>query len=245
MQRRGAVRNVHVRVRTPGVLGWSGGRDGSTCRSPSTSWRRVPQPGVAQVQRVEHARRWRVRRVVTGRSPATSTACVPGATATARSRSTGRRRCAPGELVVHDRRHDAEQRWVVRRAAGHRRPRRRGRPAPGRRSSRGCEPAPRCAPRSATATPCRIPDRGGAARWTALADLGTRAAAAAGRDPARAGRTRDHRHAAGAVVGGRRDARVARDAHRDARVQPGGHDRGRARASCFGAAVSARSLGLG
>ena len=170
MQRRGSARNVHVSVRTPGVLGLVWWRRRFDVPIVEHVVAPQPQPGVAQVQRSSTRE---------GGTFAGRTGAIAGDIDGVRPWRDGDSEQSvhwtsslrAGELVVHDRRHDAEQRWVVRARPGTDDP-----DGEAGRARSAIEQGVRAGAEVWAAIgdgdPVPMPDRAAAARWTALADLG-------------------------------------------------------------------------
>lgn len=170
LPRRGIVRELRVRVRSAGGIGlvW---------------WRRqfevvVGEVVVAPAPRREHVPVQRTARSVGGASEGRPGA-VAGDTDGVRPWRDGDSEkfvhwgstLRTGELVVHDRRHDADQRWVVRARVGTADP-----DAEAGAARAAIEQGLRARAEVSAAVgsdePVAIPDHATAARWAALADLG-------------------------------------------------------------------------
>jgi protein-glutamine gamma-glutamyltransferase len=170
LRRRGIVRNLQVRVRTPGALGlvwWRRSLDvplGDHLVAPA------PQPGTARIDR-------RSRHL--GGERAGRTGAVAGEIDGVRPWRDGdgeksvhwASSLRTGELVVHDRRHDADERWLVRAQ-----PSTGDADAEAGRARAAIEQGLRNGADVYAAIgdgePVPIADRDTAARWTALAELG-------------------------------------------------------------------------
>jgi transglutaminase-like putative cysteine protease len=170
LRRRGVVRNLHVRVRTPGTLGlvWWGRRFDVMIAEHLVA--PAPQPGVARVDR--HATQLGGERA--GRAGAVAgeiDGVRPWRDGDGEKSVHWASSLRVGELVVHDRRHDADERWLVRVQPGTGDPdgeagRARSAMEQGLRSGADVYAV------IGDGDAVRIPDRDAAARWTALADLG-------------------------------------------------------------------------
>lgn len=181
LRRRGVVRNLHVRVRTPGALGlvWWARRFDVTIADHLVA--PAPQPGVARIDR--HATQIGGERA--GRAGAVAgeiDGVRPWRDGDGEKSVHWASSLRVGELVVHDRRHDADERWLVRAQPGTGDPdgeagRARSAMEQGLRSGADVNAV------IGDGDAVRIPDRDAAARWTALADLGVVRAESAWKPP--------------------------------------------------------------
>ncbi len=170
MVRRGAVRNVHVRVRTPGLIGlvwWARRVDVAVAEHVVAP---VLQAGSAQIQRSAArdggafaGRPGAIAGDIDGVRPWRDGDSEQSVHWTSSIRA--------GELVVYDRRHDAEQRWLVTARPGTDDPD--GEAGRARSAiEQGLRSGAEVWAVIGDGEPVTIPDRATAARWTALAELG-------------------------------------------------------------------------